>query len=450
MTTVKNTSLGKNRDTPPSTRAIRYTRAQIRVATAQRLVSGYYRRHGENLRGSSVVGCGRWRAHGVDPTHAEMVVAGGEANMEGHFKCGCNWTCDTCASATVARTRSWLRGCLFPTMIEQGLSSSLLTLTMAHAYDDDWHNGVRMLRDAYALFDRRMAKHYKRILSRGKFKALEATIGANGLHGHFHVLLTHSADITVEELEALAAIMRKAWAKAVAEVGGRVNGHGFDLKPHVTNDYVAKMEASHEMAAHSTKQARKGGKSLQQLLDRAGRGDAQCAAEWVRAVEALSQASRFHAGALPSKLGIVPPSEWVDEEPTLSEDTADGEVPEAPMPLSIKYPIGDHLMATSPDLGRPGIAMMKRAAVRGGAKALLRMVGALCADYRKKHPVNLHTMCSLDVVDVLMVDLFPDIMERARNGPLTPAEVDAYLAERKRLRAVGAGSSACAEAAAHA
>ena len=107
--------------------------------------------------------------------------------------------------------------------------------------------------------------------------------------------------------------MCSAWSKAVAEVGGRVNEHGFDFKAHCVNDYAAKIESAHELASHGTKQARKKGKTLPQLLDRAAVGDkkkrvrvaARYVCPWGR--------MRFHAGNLPKKLGIPCPSEWEDE-----------------------------------------------------------------------------------------------------------------------------------------
>ena len=58
-------ALGKNRASPPSTPK---NREFVRVATASRLMASHWKKTGENLRGSSVLGCGRWRNYGPTPT----------------------------------------------------------------------------------------------------------------------------------------------------------------------------------------------------------------------------------------------------------------------------------------------------------------------------------------------------------------------------------------------
>ena len=157
-----------------------------------------------------------------------------------------------------------------PALDARGLSGSLVTLTLAHSYADEWSGVVAKLYEAFTLFDKRLSKHYAKAGSIGKLKALEAPVGRNGIHPHLHILLTHDASA---DLAALESAMRSAWSKAVAEVGGRVNEHGFDFKAHCVNDYAAKIESAHELASHGTKQARKKGKTLPQLLDRAAVGD---------------------------------------------------------------------------------------------------------------------------------------------------------------------------------
>ena len=320
---------GKNRASPPSARrkgggegpilpaqpkkGTPPNRALVRLATASRLMSGHWRKTGENLRGSSVLGCGRWRNYGADPNIAEIELAETGPRMVGHFACRAVWSCDHCARGRVAQTRGWLRGALFPALEARSMTGGLLTFTLAHAYGDDWAEVVARLHKAFALFDRRMSKWYTKAGSLGKLKALEAPVGDNGLHPHLHVLLTYRKGF---DTAAMAEAMRAAWDKAVAEVGGRCNEHGFDFKPGCLNDYPAKLEAAHEMASHGTKAARRKGRTLAQLLDRAAVGDKQAAAEWLRAQAALGGRMRFHAGGLPKKLGIECPSEW-EETPIL-------------------------------------------------------------------------------------------------------------------------------------
>lgn len=412
----RSTDLGKNRDTPPE--QVRMYRPYIRQAAAQRLVSGWWAERGENLRGSSVAGCGRWKAFGSPQGVAQIEVKdGAAARMTGHFICGCNWTCEMCARATVARNRSWLRGALFPALKERNKSGSLVTLTLAHSYNVDWSEPVESLKKAFGLMDKRLAKVYKKAGSVGKFKAFEVTVGLNGIHPHFHILLTHDKDA---DLDALAESMRDAWYKAVFEVGGRCTDRGFDFQPNRLDDYAAKMEAAHELAAQSTKQGRKKGKTLSQLLDAASKNDRQSGAEWQRAIAALKATNRFHAGSLAKNLDIQTPSEWEDEEEAdlQAELELDAE-PEA-KPLIIEYPLDDHLKATHPALGRPGQAMILWAAKRRGAAGALGMVEALCRDFdRKRFP------SWLPATEPWAVE--PEIIKTAKQRPLTRDEVREYV-----------------------
>jgi len=344
-----------------------------------------------------VAGCGRWRTFGAIQGIAAIEVEDGVPRMDGHFVCGCNWTCESCATSTVAQN---------------------------HSYSDDWGHVVRSVRDAYTLMDRRLQKVYKRAGSVGKFKALEAPVGANGIHPHIHVLVTH--DIGAD-LEALAAAMREQWNRAVMEVGGRCNEHGFDFKANAAADYAAKMETAHELAAQSTKTGRRKGRTLSQLLDAAGRGDLTAGAEWQRAIEALGGANRFHAGSLPKNLGIVPPSQWED---LVEEAETDGEdPPPEPVVVRIEYPLDDHLQATHPALGRPGLAMILRAAARGGEQSVLRMVRALKTEYR-----GLDVYRALSAGEPWSAEPIPNIMELAAARPLLPHEVAEYLRVKRGSR----------------
>lgn len=406
--------LGKNRASPPSPP----NRALVRVAVASRLMASHWKKTGENLRGSSVIGCGRWRAYGADSTIAEIQVDHRGPRLLGHFACRSVWSCDHCAKARVVQTRSWLRSALMPALDARGLSGSLVTLTLAHSYADEWSGVVAKLYEAFTLFDKRLSKHYAKAGSIGKLKALEAPVGRNGIHPHLHILLTHDASA---DLAALESAMRSAWSKAVAEVGGRVNEHGFDFKAHCVNDYAAKIESAHELASHGTKQARKKGKTLPQLLDRAAVGDKKAGAEWLRAMSALGGRMRFHAGNLPKKLGIPCPSEWEDEERAAA---LDAEAASKPLPVRITYPQFQHLKATDSRTGRSGLALILRAARGGDRDRVRRVVDALCAEAdRKEEPGALRRMTE---------DYFDEILRTAAQRPMTPDEVIGYLEAKKR------------------
>lgn len=384
--------LGKNRKTPPY-------RGLIRVATAQRLASEYFRQSDKNLPGSSVVGCGRWKMFNGAP-RAEIAVTAEDASMQGHFICGCNWTCDRCSAANAAQNRGWLRGAFMPAIEKQGLSFTMVTLTLAHTYEQDWGTSLKTLKAAFALTDKRMGKWYKKIGSIGKFKALEAVVGRHGLHPHFHILTTHWRISTVadryeespyfvgpkfeiegpkfptlerHEIENFMNAFKEHWEAAVKELGGYCNDHGCDFHENAEITYVAKDSAAHELTSQNSKAGRTKGRSLSQLLDAAARGDQLAGVQWQRAVVAMDGANRFHSGALARKLGIEPPSKWEDEKL--------GDKPE--VLEVIEYSLDDHIMATSVATGRPGLAMILRAA-RSGKASVLSMVDALCGEVRKK------------------------------------------------------------------
>lgn len=421
--------LGKHRNTPPSAAAKRY-RPVVLQGVQQSLVSQYFKKHGVNLRGSSVVGCGRWNA-GKDRTsgYAEFEIGGGKAARRIQtFRCGSNWTCEVCARANVARNRSWIRGGMIPKLEEAGKSASLVTLTLSHHYGENWGEVVRRLLASFGLMDKRMAKSYKKAGYIGKLKSFEATVGTNGLHPHFHLLVTHDKDADTEQL---SADMRAAWEKAVAEEGGRCTEHGFDFKAHCINDYVAKMESAHELASQSTKKGRKKGKTLSQLLDAAYRGCQTAAHEWTRAIEALEGVNRFNAGALPKKLGIPTPSEWEDVEGEGEGEGSQGELDLVEDPTVIEIPLDDLLQATHPSLGRAGMAMILRALDRGGEAGGRAMVDALLRDYvRTRAPWPPSWMYSAP-------GGVPPIVEIAKTRPLNREEVQEYLRVTKNRAASG-------------
>lgn len=370
------------------------------------------------------MGCGRWNA-GKDRTsgRAEFEIGGGQAARRVQtFRCGSNWTCEVCARANVARYRSWIRAALIPALEREGKSASLVTLTLSHYYGENWGEVTRRLLAAFGLWDKRMAKGYKRAGYIGKVKAFEVTVGKNGLHPHFHLLVTHDKDADTEQLEVS---MRAAWEKAVMEEGGRCTEHGFDFKAHCIGDYVAKMASAHELSAQNTKLGRKKGRSLSQLLDAGYRGDKTATHEWTRAIQALEGVNRFNAGALPKKLDIPTPSEWEDEE----EEARQGELALDEDRTIIDFPLDDLLQATHPSLGRPAMAMILRALDRGGEAAGRAMVAALHRDYvRTRVPWAPAWMSSPPGGAAA-------IIETARTRPLSREEVAQYLAVKNRSAA---------------
>jgi len=361
-------------NTKKTRKSKKLNRNRRRVFAASRLMAGYFKRNGVNMQGSSVCGCGRWKAYGRDTSIAEIIHDHDGARLDGHFKCGSVWVCASCGEERVSQTRSWLRAAVIPAMEVNNLTASMMTFTMAHTYNGDWSLSIDRLLAAYRRFDKQMHRYFKKIGCVGKLKSLEAPVGRNGIHGHLHVLMVYSAGMDLAEYETTARI---EWGKAVTKFGGTCNEHGFDLKLNATADYLAKHDISHEMANQNTKASRNKGRTLGQLLDASALGDEQASAEWLRAIEALQGRARFHAGDIAKKLSIPNCTEWqdVERQEEMAERNAD-----MPPPTRITYPLRDHLKATRPDSHRPGLALILRAARGGDADKVHRMVKALCDD----------------------------------------------------------------------
>ena len=147
------------------------------------------------------------------------------------------------------------------------------------------------------------------------------------------------------------------------------HGHGFRIKAQGKFDplYFAK-----EMAAYDTKDKSKSDlKNLFQLLDASAKGDKQASADWVRAARAIQGRDRWNVGQLAQKLGIPCPSDWKKPEGIAKVD---------PQRLLISYPQPQHMVATSPNNTRAGLAFILRAARNEAARpgTTQRMVLRMC------------------------------------------------------------------------
>ena len=390
------------------------------VAAASRLAVQEFVRTQVNLPGGSVMLCMRGAAFGIsNPETVEIRVDDGRAMFINCQPCKNVWTCAHCARARVAQMRGWLRGCFFPCLTQNGFTGGLLTLTLSHEYDSDWGSVVDRLEDTFRLFDRRMHRLYKKMGMIGKVKSLEVTIGKNGIHPHFHILLCYPKGKS-NELDI--NVMRDCWARCVAEVGGKTNQHGFDWQPDRLDDYLAKLGSAFEMCAHGTKSALSKGRSLEQLLLQSQNNPVR-GEEWVRAIRALAGRMRFHAGALPKKLGLPCPSDWREEPEDVEEDAALPSDELKTPPEIISYPRELHLKATSPSSPRAGLALIARAARCGGAVAVERMVMALIKDEERRR-LERHSKYAEPALRA--------VIEKAKKSILKPDEIDVYLYAKRR------------------
>ena len=127
------------------------------------------------------------------------------------------------------------------------------------------------------------------------------------------------------------------------------------------------------MAAYDTKDKSKSDlKNLFQLLDASAKGDKQAGDDWLRAARAIQGRDRWNVGQLAAKLGIPCSSDW--KKPEGVEKTVD------PRRLIIEYPQPQHMIATSPNNTRAGLAFILRAARNEAARpgTTQRMVLRMC------------------------------------------------------------------------
>lgn len=358
-----------NRNTP--TKAQTY-RQYTRMATASILMKkNWITNQKENIKGSSVSGCLRWRSFiAKEKDIVEIVVQGDQARMKNNFMCKTHWACACCASSHNEKMRSWIRAAIFPILPSIRKSSSLITLTVSHKRLEDWGRVVDDLLNAFGIADKNLSRTYKKAGYLGKVRTLEATVGKNGLHPHIHILLVHDLDA---DMKALKNTVGCEWKKAVSKFG-RVGN--FDFKPHCVNTYVAKNDTSRAMtlSEKSTTDKNKG-RTIWDLLDSAHGGNDEDGRQWIRAQMALGGRVRFHTGDLPSKLGIPKPSDWIDVERL---EVVSIERAKLPPPVIISYSQQKHIIATNTKSGHTGLALILQAACSGGAEAVHDTVKSLC------------------------------------------------------------------------
>lgn len=263
---------------------------------------------GERPPGFSAHGCRLWMLFNfgfVAPHNATADTV----FIDGRFFCR-TAHCSYCAAYKAALFRRYLNTEAFPLMLANGLTGDLVTLTLPHYYNDDWRAVVATLRDAFTTWYHalkvRTLPDYGVI---GYFKALEAPVGVNGLHPHFHLLFVRSARTSSLRVADLAERMRSLWMDTLKKHGLQGNHHAFDFKPNCVNDYLALFDSgeetkgreaqkkqkamSYELAAHDTKTARRSGRTSVQLLDAFISGDRKAGVEFLRWSHALHRARRF-------------------------------------------------------------------------------------------------------------------------------------------------------------
>ena len=263
--------------------------------------------------------------------------------------------------------REWINVVFLPEVKCRKLFIGLLTLTAHHKRDTDWTLFVANFYAALEVFANTMRRNFKAIGSLGRIRAMESPVGSNGLHIHMHDLFTYmpGADIV-----ALGAIALAKWKAALRKFGLHCSKRGVDIKKdgEFAPCYIAK-----ELAAHDTKTDSKSDLiTLFKLLDKSARGDKQAGQDWIRTAKAIQGRDRWNVGQLAHKLGIPSPSDWKNPEVASMNDAT-------PVQL-IEYPQSHHMIATSPNNERAGLAFILRAAKNEAARpgSVQRMALRMC------------------------------------------------------------------------
>lgn len=289
-------------------KGFRPTRYSERKAISRLLDSEKATGTGQKPPGYSAIGCGVWsiHGHGSEVPHNATPAA---SFLSGRFRCN-TLHCPHCASLKAADYRGFMRSVIFPAMEAQGLTGDLLTFTLAHSMRSDWTATRKALTAAFSHMHNRLRRLFKRLGVVGFIKSLEAPVGSHGIHPHYHLLLVRPRTLTAQELEELETAIRLQWEQSLRAYGGSCNAHGFDYKPDCVNDYLAKVTASFEVAAHDTKKAKKSGRTFVQLLHDYMQGDRTAGVHFLRWSAAMTGSKRFDTQSLCKALGVCSFVDW--------------------------------------------------------------------------------------------------------------------------------------------
>lgn len=352
----------------------KFNATAIQQHQAARLLTQHYRVTRENIIGDGLKLCRRAKAHNSESVETAYIAVkqtqdGYTAHMHDVAHCGNAHLCAFCSGTKAHHIRQWIDHALLHELKQRGLLCGLLTLTAHHKRDTDWSKFVERFYAALADFANTMRRIFNAIGSLGRMRAMESPVGSNGLHLHIHDLFTYASGA---DLDALAAIALTKWKAALRKHGLHCSKRGVDIKKQGDFDprYIAK-----ELAAHDTKGESKSDLvTLFKLLDKSARGDKQAGQDWIRSAKAIQGRDRWNVGRLAHKLGIPSPSDWKRPEIASTTDAA-------PVQL-IEYPQSHHMVATSPNSERAGLAFILRAARNEAARpgSVQRMALRMCAE----------------------------------------------------------------------
>ena len=369
----------------------KFNAISIQQHQAARLLTQDYRLTRQNILGDGLKLCRRAKAHNSsNPNTAYIAVKPHEggylAKMHDVAKCGNAHLCSYCSGAKAAHMREWINVVFLPEIKCRTLFTGLLTLTAHHKRDTDWTLFVASFYAALEVFANTMRRIFKTIGSLGRIRSMESPVGSNGLHIHMHDLFTYMPGT---DIAALRVIALAKWKAALRKFGLHCSKRGVDIKKdgEFAPCYIAK-----ELAAHDTKTDSKSDLvTLFKLLDKSARGDKQAGQDWLRAAKAIQGRDRWNVGQLANKLGILCPSDWKNPAIASMNDSV-------PVQL-IEYPQAHHMLATSPNSERAGLAFILRAARNEATRpgSVQRMALRMCDETIKAdiELIKLKNVCRL-------------------------------------------------------
>ena len=351
---------------------MKYNATAIQQHQAARLLTQDYRLTRKNILGDGLKLCQRAKAHNSSNPHTAYIAVKQQdgiqvAKMHDVAHCGNAHLCAFCSGLKASNMRNWIDHAFLPELKNRGLVTGLMTLTAHHQRESNWVEFVKNFYCAAEAFGKTMRRNFKAVGSLGRVRGMECPVGSNGLHLHLHDLFTYKPGA---DIDALTAIALKKWKAALRQFGLHCSKRGVDIKKEGDFDprYIAK-----ELAAHDTKTDSKSDLvTLFKLLDKSARGDKQAGQDWIRAAKAIEGRDRWNVGQLASKLGIASPSEWKKSEIVATTDSAPVQV--------IEYPQSHHMVATSPNSKRAGLAFVLRAGRNEAARpgSVQRMALRMC------------------------------------------------------------------------
>lgn len=193
------------------------------------------------------------------------------ARLEGVITCGLGWTCPVCA-AQISEARRQELQLAVERHCAGGGGVYLLSCTMPHTSDQALMALVDQLQDARKrLQNCRKWKETMEAAGRvGSITGLEVTVGWNGWHPHFHMLVltdrgglgegapNEDGDLSSRQID----VLKLEWVRILLKVGAITKAQGSDVYKHGLNvrggdkaaEYIAKYGEDHwgltrEMAA---------------------------------------------------------------------------------------------------------------------------------------------------------------------------------------------------------